>query len=413
MEVLRALKTKRMFVILLLGFSSGLPLMLGYSTIKVWLRREGIDLSTIGYIGWVTIPYSINFIWAPLLDRFEILRFGRRKSWMLFAQVALALSIAGLGLFNPSESLGMVVVMGILISFFSATQDVAIDAYRREILPDKELGIGAAIHVYGYRTAMLVTSGLGLWVVDPETLGFSFGESFFMIAGFMLIGISASLFCSEPTEHQKRPQNLKETVVDPFVDFLQRRGAIPILLFIFFFKFGDAIAGSMLNPFYVDIGFSNSDIAEVAKTFGFFSSMAGLFIGGSLIFRFGILKSLWVYGILQALSTASFAVLSVAGDNYGLFAGVVAFEDLSSGMGTAGLVAYMSGLTNKAFTATQYALLASLASLARTFFSGFAGEIVEAVSFTYFFILGSVFAIPGLVFLYIVTRISKNESSRA
>jgi MFS transporter, PAT family, beta-lactamase induction signal transducer AmpG len=409
LNLIKALTTRRMLVVLLLGFSSGLPIMLVASTLKVWLRREGIDLSTIGFMSWLMTPYSFNFLWAPLLDRYTLGSVGRRRSWMLLTQVGLFAAIFALGFANPASSLTLILVLGFIISLFSATQDVAIDAYRREILPDNELGTGAALGVYGYRIAMLVASGFALWIVDKDTLGLTFNQSFMIVSAFMAVGLLTTLFVAREPEAESKPTSLKTAVVEPFLEFFKRHGAIVILLFILMFKMGDAIAGSMLSPFYVDLGYQNKDIAEVAKFFGFASSMAGLFIGGALIYKLGIYPCLWIFGILQALSTGFFALLSVSQPTWGLLAGVVAFEDLSGGMGTAALVAFMSTMANKKFTATQYALFSSLASFGRTFFAGFAGKLITAVGYTNFFLLCSALALPGLILLHFMIKLQKSE----
>lgn len=399
-DLFRALRSRRMLSVFLLGFSSGLPIMLVYSSLKVWFRREEIDLSTIGYISWVTIPYSLNFLWAPLLDRFIPLPIGRRRSWILIAQIGIILSLIGIYFSDPKLNLQMIILLGIVLSFFSATQDIGIDAYRREILSDDELGVGAAIGVYGYRIAMLIASGFGLWVVDASTLNLSFNQSFLMMASFMLIGVLTTIFIVKEPETEFKPHGkFKETVVEPFVEFLSRHRAVFILLFILLYKIGDAIAGSMLGPFYVDVGYSNRTIAEVTKGFGFFSSMAGLFLGGSLIYRLGIYPSLWIFGILQAVSTLSFSLLTITGPNWWALVGVIGFEDISSGMGTAALVAYMGLLANKRFTATQYAMLSSLASFGRTVVSGWSGKMIESLGYAEFFIVCALIAVPGLLVL--------------
>lgn len=389
-----------MLVVTLLGISSGLPIMLLYSTIKIWLRRSGIDLGTIGFLNLVTLPYSINFLWAPLLDRFMPLKMGRRRGWILITQLALILCIVSLGFTSPQVSLAYIAIAATLVCFFSATQDIAVDAYRREILDDSELGIGAALGVYGYRLGMWLTSGLGLWVVDPETFGFSFQQSFFLTAGFMSIGVFTVLFLAkEPTTILAKSHRFIDVIVAPFKEIVSRKAALSILAFVFFYKFGDAIAGSMVRAFYVDMGFSNKEIAEVASTFGFFSSMIGLAIGGSIIFRFGFFSSLWVSGVLQGLSTLAYTSLLYFEKSYGLLAAVVGFEDITSGMGTAALVAYMAHLTRREFTATQYALFASLASLGRTLFSSYAGYWIEWSGYLWFFIGCSAIATIGLSLL--------------
>lgn len=388
-----------MLMVLLLGFSSGLPIMLLYSSLKIWMRREGIDLSTIGHISWITIPYSFNFMWSFLLDRFIPFRMGRRRSWLLLTQIGLVAALVLMSLGDPKISTAYLVFVGILLCFFSATQDIAVDSYRREILPDSELGIGASIGVYGYRVGMLVASGFGLWVVDPQTLGFSFNQMFLLMAACMAVGITATFFCIEPQMKGRPPNTLTRAVIDPFKEFLKRPYALWVLLFILMFKMGDSIAGSMLGVYYVDMGFDNKTIAEVTKGIGFISSMVGLFLGGWFIFKAGIYQGLWVFGFLQAISTGLLSLLTFNATTLYLTI-VIAFEDMSSGMGTAAMVAFMAGMTNRQFTATQYALLSSLASFGRTFVSGFSGQIIESTGYFQFFILCCLFAVPGLFLLF-------------
>ncbi|CAM9930656.1 unnamed protein product, partial [Chrysoparadoxa australica] len=306
----------------------------------------------------------------------------------------------------------MVSFTTLIIAIFGATQDVAIDAYRREILPDEEIGMGASIYVYGYRVAMLVTSGGGLWLADPETMGLSFNQVFHILGLLMAIGIFTTFIATEPEVVGESPRNIKEAVVDPFVEFISRRGwgqAMTVLGFIFFFKFGDAIVGTMLGTFYVDMGYSNKVIAEVTKGIGFFSTMAGLGVGSLAIFRFGVVPCLFFFGILQCISTSLFSVLTfegVKGSWEGL-ALVIGFEDFSSGLGTTALISFMATMTNKKYTATQYALFASLAALGKTLFGGGAGYVVESIGYVPFFYLGSLFAIPGLALIFVMNKMKE------
>ena len=329
---------------------------------------------------------------------------------MLITQMGIISSLIFIGLGNPKISISYLAATGFLLCFFSATQDIAVDAYRREILPDEELGIGASLGVYGYRVGMLVASGLGLWVVDPKTLNFSFNQTFFIMAIFMLVGVIATFICTEPKIREEPPNTLKKAVIEPFKEFFTRPYALWILLFILFFKIGDSLAGSILGAFYVDMGFDNKTIGEVAKGIGFISSMVGLFLGGWLIYTRGIYRSLWVFGVLQSLSTAFICSLTFHATKLTLTQ-VVAFEDLSSGMGTAALIAFMAWLTNTRFTATQYALFSSLASFGRTFISGFSGKIVEHTSYFQFFLLCAFLAIPGLLLLFKMKKLEGIETS--
>lgn len=413
LEIIKALKTKRMLIVLLLGFSSGLPIMLVYSSIKLWLKREGVDIKTLGYFSWIALPYSYNFLWAFLFDRYRPFKIGRRKSWLIITQLGLLLSLILLSFGDPNQSVSYIALTGGLLCFWSASQDVAVDAYRNEILPAEELGVGASLGVYGYRVAMWVASGFGIWITDAKTWGWSFQQMFLMMAGFMAVGLIATFFADEPKETEKPLKTLKESVIQPFFEFLKRPGAWVFLFFIFTFKFGDSFAGSMSRPFYADVGFDNKTIGEIASTVGLFSTLLGLFVGGTVIYKFGYYSALLFSGILQAISTALFAVLALIPTKL-VFTGVVFFEDVTSGMGTAALVAFMGRLTNKRFTATQYALFASLASLGRTVFAGFAGNVIEAFKglggfaqhsgYVSFYLLSCLLAIPGIYLLIYLNR---------
>lgn len=411
-----------MLTVFLLGFSSGLPIMVIYGSIKLWLKREGIDLSTIGYFSWIAIFYSYNFLWAFLFDRYQPFKSGRRKSWLLITQVGLALSFVLLSFGDPHVSIPFIAVAGGLLCFWSASQDVAVDAYRNEILEDHELGVGASLGVYGYRIGMWIASGFGIWITDQETWNWSFNKMFLLMGAFMIVGIVTTFWAEEPKIKGESPKTLKDSVILPFLDFFKRPGALWILFFIFLYKFGDSFAGSMTRPYYADLGFSNKDIGEIASTLGLFSSLLGLIVGGSIIYRYGFYTSLWVSGILQSISTACFALLPVYVGRIP-FSFVVFFEDLSSGMGTAALVAFMGYLTNKRFTATQYALFASLASLGRTLFAGFAGNAIEYLKvsplmfedyphagYIQFYLVGSILALPALLFLVKLKPIMKVEA---
>jgi len=455
---------KKFITVFLLGFSSGLPIMVIYGSIKLWLRRYEIDLPKIGLFSWIAVAYSFNFLWAFLFDRYTPLKkVGRRRSWLLITQIMLVGCFLLLSLGNPDKSLTFIAVAGTLLCFFSASQDVAVDAYRNEILNSEELGIGASLGVYGYRVAMWVASGFGIWVVDEKTWNWSFNQMFLMLAAFMGIGLLTTLWADEPTNTHPKEKSFFDSVLNPFFEFLNRDGtfdylrnikrpsgdshfvrklcnyilflpkflikegpiiiykflftkAFFILAFIFFFKFGDSIAGSMSRPFYADLGFSNEIIGKVASTVGLFSTLAGLIVGGSLIYKLGYRVTLWFAGISQALTTGMFALLATYSTNNDL-AKIVFLEDFTSGIGTAALVGFMGHLTNQRFTASQYALFASLASLGRTLFSGTAGKLIvylrgspvfasssNHIGYVNFYILCALFAIPGLIFLAMMKK---------
>jgi PAT family beta-lactamase induction signal transducer AmpG len=366
-----------------MGFSSGLPLLLTGGTFKMWLAREGIDVKTIGFMSWVGMAYSLKFIWAPLLDRYQLSRNGRRRSWLLLTQIALILLIALMGTFNPTTSLFPLAFTAVLVAFFSATQDSTIDAYRREFLPDEEMGLGASMTTYGYRIAMLISGGVGIGLVGEGSFNFTWNQLYFLMAALMGIGLLTTFFIPEPVVTEPTPKSLQEAIVEPFKEFFKRPQALLFLTFVIAFKLGDSLSGQMLNKFYVDMQFTNQDVGYIAKTVGLFSSLVGLFLGGILIKKMQIYRSLIIFGILQALSTVYFMTLTLTGPQSWALALAVIFEDVTSGMGTSAFLAFMAMLTNKRFSATQYALLASFASLGRNFFSGFSGIVLAVFSPTH------------------------------
>lgn len=408
-NIIQELFSKKMLICLLLGFSSGLPFLLTGGTLKLWLAEMKVDITTIGYFSWVGMMYSLKFIWAPILDSFSLGKFGRRRSWMVLMQLALMASLFLLGQIDPTTSLSTMALMALIVAFFSATQDIASDAFRREYLDENELGLGSTMNMYGYRIAMLVSGGLAVAMADHM----SWQMVYIVMAGLMGIGVFASVLSPEPKVKLTHNKTFYDSVAGPFKEFINREGAITILLFLFLFKLGDALSGAMLSPFYKEMGFEKTDIALIAKTFGLASSLIGLFIGGVVIYYIGILKSLWIFGILQALSTASFALITYTGPVKWALAFAVIFEDISSGMGSAAFVAYMASITNKEYTATQYAILSSIATLGRNFFSGFSGHMVKMLDWAYFFYVCALIAIPGLCFLVIMTKKYSNTPSLA
>ncbi|HJP19882.1 MAG TPA: AmpG family muropeptide MFS transporter [Nitrospinota bacterium] len=393
--IIKAIISRRMLVSFVMGFASGLPLLLTISVLQAWMKDEGVDLSVIGLMALVGLPYTLKFLWAPLFDRFTLPFLGRRKGWLLVAQITLMLSIVGLGFTNPSNNPWLVAFAAFLVTFFSASQDIVIDAYRREDLADEELGLGSSLYVNGYRLAMLLASGGGLILADVT----SFRLVYLTMASCMSVGVIATLLTPEPEVPAGSPKSLKEAVVDPFKEYFSRTGALWILAFILFYKIGDTMASAMTIPFYLDIGFSKTEIGAVVKLFGFWATIAGSLAGGIFILQCGINRSLWVFGFLQAISTAGFAVLFYIGHSIPALAAVVAFENFSAGLGTSAFVAFMASLTNKKFTATQYALLSSLMGVPRVFASAPTGFMVEAMGWSGFFIFCALIAIPGMLLL--------------
>jgi PAT family beta-lactamase induction signal transducer AmpG len=384
-----------MLVALLMGFSCGLPLLLTLSVLQAWMKEEGVDLGVIGMMTLVGLPYTLKFLWAPFLDRYTLPFLGRRRGWLLTAQILLILSIAGLGLTSPKTNPWMVAFAAFLVTFFSASQDIVVDAYRREDLSDEELGLGSSLYINGYRVGMLLASGGGLILADHM----SFRMVYLIMAACMAPGIITTLLAREPEIFAGTPQSLKEAVLDPLVEYFSRPGALWILAFILMYKIGDTMASAMTTPFYLDIGFTKTEIGAVVKLFGFWATIGGSLIGGLMMIRLGIHRSLWIFGILQAFSTACFAILARIGHSIPALSGVIVFENLSSGMGTAAYAAFMASITNKKFTATQYALLSSLMGMPRVLASAPTGFLAKNVGWESFFIFCTLIAIPGMLLL--------------
>ena len=398
-EIFFAMSSSRAWIALLMGFASGLPLLLTLTVLQAWLTQSDISLVTVGMIGLVGLPYNFKFLWAPLLDRFYVMTVGRRKSWLLISQIFLSLSIVFMGTQDPLESLNLIVASAILIAFFSATQDIVIDAYRRESLKDQEQGIGAMMYTYGYRLGMLLASGGGLILADL----YSFNLVYFFMAGVMLLTVAVSFIVPEPDDYGS-PSNLKDAFVMPVGDFVERyQGIYPALLVLFFiviYKLGDNFASHMSIPFYLDSGYSNAEIGAVVKVFGLAPLLFGIFIGGIINLRYGLFYSLVLAGVLQGLSTFGFILIDLFDKNLSILAVVISFENLSGGMGTACLLAFMALITNKKFTATQFALLSALAALPRVILTAPTGWLVELMDWTPFFFMSGLIAIPGVLLIF-------------
>ena len=394
-----------MLVAFLMGFSSGLPLLLTLTVLQAWMKEEGVDLTVIGAVTLVGLPYTLKFVWAPVLDRFTPPFLGRRRGWLLVIQLALMGAVAGLGRTDPLGNPWMVIAAAFAVTFFSASQDIVIDAYRREDLPDRELGLGSSLYINGYRIGMLLASGGGLILADR----IPFSAVYLIMAACLIPGVVTTLLAPEPPLPAGAPTTLKEAVIDPLVEYFQRNGALSILAFILLYKVGDSMASAITTPFYLEIGFSKTEIGAVVKLFGFWATIGGALAGGIAMVRLGIYRSLWIFGVLQALSTAGFALLARIGYSIPLLSGVIAFENLSSGMGTAAYAAFMASITHKRFTATQYALLSSLMGVPRVMASAPSGFLAKHMGWGAFFVFCALAAIPGLLLLYrLVPEIRKN-----
>jgi len=396
---LEVFRSPRVAAILVLGFSSGLPLALTGSTLQAWLTVTGIDIRTIAWFSWIGIPYLLKFLWSPLLDRYVPPFLGRRRGWMLLTQVALILGIVAMGTASPEDGIWIVGSFALWVALASASQDIVVDAYRTDLLSAKERGMGAAVGVLGYRIAMLASGGLALILADQ----IGWRSTYFLMAALMGVGVLASFLAPEPATPSDTPRSLADAVVGPLRDFFSRRGAVSLLLLIILYKFGDALAGTLTTAFLIrGVGFDLTDVGVVNKWFGFASLVTGALLGGLLMTNMSLYRALLFFGVLQAISNLSFAVLAWAGKSYALLVFTVAFENLASGMGTAAFVAFAMALCNHRFSATQYALLSALASLGRILFGPTTGELVALMDWANFFVVTFLAALPGLVLVWLL-----------
>ncbi|MBT9498133.1 MAG: AmpG family muropeptide MFS transporter [Zoogloea sp.] len=394
-----------MLICVLIGFSSGLPLYLLLNLVPAWLKTEGLSLKAIGAFALIQFPYTWKFVWSPFLDRFALPVLGRRRGWMGATQVLLLGAIAWLGTLSPTNQLGLVLGLTALIAFLSATQDIVLDAYRRELLPEIELGIGNAIHVNAYKLAGLVPGSLSLVLADH----LPWAQVFLVTALFMLPGLVMTLMVTEPVVAAGAPRTLRDAVVEPFREFFGRHGvksALVVLGFIFLYKLGDSLCTALATPFYLEMGFSKTEIGLIAKNAGLWPSVIGGLLGGLWMVKLGINRALWVFGVVQWLAIYGFAWLAWLGPapadsaRLGVLALVIGMEALAVGLGTTAFVAYMARTTHPAYTATQLALFTSLMAVPRTFINASAGWLVEGLGWYNFFLLCGVLAVPGMLLLF-------------
>lgn len=390
---------RKMVTCIFLGFTSGMPLYVLIQLVPAWLRSHEIDLATIGLFALVSLPYTWKFLWSPLMDRYKLPFLGRRRGWALTTQIGLLFAIAALGQFDPSVSLRAIVVTVFIVSFFGASQDIVIDAYRRELLADDELGTGTSLFINAYRISSLVPGSMSLILSDL----LPWPVVYWVTAAFMGVGIVTTLIIREVSDDALAPASLREAVVDPFVEFFARDGikaGLAILAFMFLYKLGDNMATALATPFYLDMGFSRTEIGTVAKIAGLWSSIAGGILAGVIMLKLSINRALWVFGFVQMVTILGYVWLSTVGHHLaGLFV-VVSGEYLGVGMGAIALTAFMARETSKAFTATQFALFSSFIAIPRTFANASTGFIIEAVGYTQFFILCTLVAVPGLLLLF-------------
>ena len=402
---LSAMLNRRMLICIFTGFASGLPLYLLLNLVPAWLKTEGLSLRAIGAFALIQFPYTWKFLWAPLLDRYGILPWlGRRRSWMFVSQLGLLAAIAWLGHLSPRDDLPLIVVLTAVLAFLSATQDIALDAFRREILPDAELGLGNAIHVNAYRIAGLVPGSLALILADH----LPWSQVFLITAAFMVPGLLMTLSVREPLAAGGTPRTLREAVVEPFREFFGRHGtqsALLVLAFLFFYKLGDSLCTALATPFYLDMGYTKTEIGIIAKNAGLWPAVAGGILGGVWMFKLGINRALWVFGVVQAVTILGFLGLAWVGAAEStparliLLALVIGSEAIGVGLGTTAFVAFMARTTHPAYTATQLALFTSLMAVPRTVINAGAGWLEEQMGWTGFFALCFLLALPGMLLL--------------
>lgn len=389
----------KMVALLLLGFSSGLPLYLTRDTLQAWMSGSGVSLAAIGAFSLVGLPYSLKFLWAPLVDRFAPPFLGRRRGWMVLTQVALVLAIGAMALQDPSGALQWLAINALVIACLSATQDIAFDAYRTDVLEEHELGAGAAIGVLGYRVALLLTGSAALVLADRV----SWPVVYLVMALLMGIGILTSLRAPEPSAQAALlPQTLTDAVKLPFAEFFGRSGlrrGVFILVFIVLYKLGDSLAAVMSTPFLLEAGFTQTDIGAIKGGLGLAATIVGVLVGGAILGRLGVYRSLWIFGGLQAVSNLAYFGLALAGSNYPFMITTISIENFCAGLGTAAFVAFLMSLCNPSFSATQYALLSSLMALSSTIVVSPAGLLAQATGWPWFFLITLVVALPGLLLL--------------
>ncbi len=422
--LLRRILNRRIIICAFTGFASGLPFFFLIQLIPGWLRSEGIDLKQIGLLALVQLPYVWKFVWSPLLDRYQLPLLGRRRGWMLVTQLALIASMVAVGRWQPAYDLQTIIWLAGIVAFFSATQDIVLDAYRRELLPDAELGLGNAVHIQTYRVAGLIPGSLAFVLSDSM----AWDSVITIVALFMLVGVGLTLSIKEAIAHPAAPRTLRQAIVEPFHEFVTRRGigyAALVLAFMFFYKLGDSMATALATPFYLDLGFSRTEIGLIAKNASLWPAIAGGLVGGVLMLRLGINRALWIFGFAQLAAIFAFAVLAEVGHDPWVLAIVLALESFGMSLGTAAFVAYIMRETTPALAATQFALFTALTALPRTLASATTGFLVEGTAsatpggmveqlaqafiamglpadglgWTRFFLLCAACAVPGMLLL--------------
>ncbi len=387
-----------------------MPLYVLFQLVPVWLSEGGVSLVEIGLFSLVGIPYTWKFLWAPLMDRYVPPFLGRRRGWILITQVALLFSIGSFGMFEPAQSTWLIAWLAVAVAFFSASQDVVLDAYRREILADEELGMGNAIHVQAYRISSLVPGSLSLILADV----LPWSSVFWITAGFMSVGVIMSFVVSESESELPVAAGLRQAMIAPFYEYLGRRGwsgLLLVLCFMFLYKIGDNMATALSMPFYLDMGFSKTQIGLIAKHAALWPAIIGGLVGGLIMVRIGINRALWMFGVVQMVSILGFALLASTGPELWLLAAVIGFEYLGVGMGTAAFTAFIARETSKAYAATQFALFTALAAVPRTLANASTGFIVEQIGWVDFFLFCTAIALPGMLLLFWVAPWTSKQAA--
>ncbi|WNG31062.1 MFS transporter [Cystobacter fuscus] len=393
-SLLQILSSPRAWLLVALGFASGLPLLLVGGTLSAWMTNEGINLKTIGVFTLVATPYTFKFLWAPFMDRYALPFLGRRRGWMLLTQLGLMGAIAAMGLVNPKDSPVAMASLALLVAFLSSSQDVVSDAWRTDTLSEAERGFGVATFVMGYRFGMIASGAVALSL--SQFIGWP--RTYWIMAALMLVGVIATLVAAEP-QGQRAPRTLAEAAIVPFVDYFRRDGALLALLFLLLYKLGDAIAGGMTTPFFLKMGFSNLEVGTISKGVGMVATIVGALVGGVLLARMGLRRSLFVFGALQAVTNLTFLALALVGKNHAVLALAICSDNICGGMATTAFGAFTMSLCNKRFSATQFALLSALANFGGRMLSATSGYLAEGIGWAGFFGLTVVLALPALVLL--------------
>jgi PAT family beta-lactamase induction signal transducer AmpG len=397
-----AFANARVAIMLPLGFASGLPLMLTGSTLTAWMDSVGVDLTTIGFFAWVSLPYNFKFLWAPLLDRYSLPWLSRRRDWMLATQVGLAFGVAALGCLDPTAVPVWVAGAALVVAFLSASQDVVIDAYRTDVLLPRERAAGVAVFVAVYRLALIV-AGAGALILSDRL---SWRVVYLVLGGLMLLGVLGTVLAPAAAQPARQARTLPEAVWRPLSDFFKRPGAVLVLIVVTTFKVGDSVASQMMMPFLLNadhgLGFGRAEVGAIVKGLGLGASIAGALLGGGVVARIGLRRSLLVFGLLQAVANVLYTVLAVVGRDHTMLVVAIGADNLCNGLGTAAFVAFLMSLCSTEFSATQYALLSSASTIVGRLLSGASGWIAGQVGWPVFFLLTLAAAMPALLLLLLV-----------